>query len=92
MRYSFKLNWIDYLADTESMKHKQTGSISFIITRLDCCCQINHKKINIPNAQHVTTKIDRLVILILLDNHYSLRAYNKHLDLNLELTYRILIG
>ena len=27
-RYSFKLSWIDYLAETGSMKHKQDLSIS----------------------------------------------------------------
>jgi len=66
-RYSFELNWIDYLADTWSMKHK---SDLFTLLQLDSICyHINHNKHKYPNAQHVTININRLIILILLDNH-----------------------
>jgi len=90
-RYSFKLNWIDYLANTGSMKHKQDLFTSLqldliIITKLIIT------KINIPNAQHVTIKISGLIILILLNNRYLLRFYNKRIELNLKLSCRLLIG
>jgi len=54
--------------------------------------QINHNKINISNAQHVTIKINKLAILFLLNNRYLLEVYNKRLDLKFKLTRRILIG
>ena len=53
--------------------------------------QINHNRINISNAQYVTIKINKLAILILLDNHYLFKVYNKHLDLKFKLTRQILI-
>ena len=88
--YLFELNWIDYLADTGSMNHEQDPSTLLrlglvIVTKLIII------KINISNAHHVTTKINRLIILISFDNCCLFRVYIKHLDLNLELTYRILI-
>jgi len=87
--YSFALSWIDNLANTGSMKHGQDLLLQIslvIVTKLTIT------KINISNGQHVTTKINRLIILISLDNHCFLRVYSKRLDLNLELTRRILIG
>jgi len=66
--YSFKLNWIDYLANTGSMKHEHD---LFTLLQLDLIIitKLIITKINIPNTQHVKTKINTLIILILLDNH-----------------------
>jgi len=62
------------------------------MTRFSCNYQINHNKINISNAQHVTIKINKLAILILLNNRYLLKVYNKRLDLKFKLTHQIFIG
>jgi hypothetical protein len=71
------------------MKYEQD---LLIMTRFSCYCQINHNEINISNAQHVTIKINKLVVLHYLNNRYLLKVYSKHLDLRFKLTCRILIG
>ena len=73
------------------MKHEQDLS-TLLRLGLVIVTKLIITKINISNAQHVTNKINRLIILISLDNHCLLRVYSKRLDLNLELTCRILIG
>ena len=72
------------------MKHEQDLS-TLLRLGLVIVTKLIITKINISNAQHVTNKINRLIILISLDNHCLLRVYSKRLDLNLELTCRILI-
>ena len=70
----------------------QTRSIYLVMTGSSYYYQINHNKINISNAQHVTIKINKLAILFLLNYHYLLKVYNKGLDLKFKLSCRILIG
>jgi len=67
-RYSFELNWIDYLVDTRSMKHKHDLFTSLQLDSL-IVIKLIITNVNIPNTQHVTIKINKLIILILLDNH-----------------------
>ena len=62
------------------------------MTKFNYYFQINYNIINISNAQHVTIKINKLAILILLDNNYLLKVYNKRVDLKFKLAHQILIG
>jgi len=73
------------LADTGSMKHKQDLSTSLHLDSI-VAAKLIIIKVNILNAQHITTKINMLIILVSLNNHCLLRVYNKHLDLNLKLS------